>query len=75
MQLIFFLLLRHGRRKYTAGLMLKFNEEKLAKLRTFDDVLQENMASLIARLARILMPGPRLGIMQSCSRTSVRNRR
>ena len=41
MQLIFFLLLRHGRRKYTAGLMLKFNEEKLAKLRTFDDVLQE----------------------------------
>lgn len=33
--------MQHGRRKYTAGLMLKFNEEKLAKLRTFDDVLQE----------------------------------
>lgn len=46
--------------------MLKFNEEKLSKLRTFDDVLQENMASLAARLARILMPGLRLGIMQSC---------
>lgn len=33
--------MQHGKRKYTAGLMLKFNEEKLAKLRTFDDVLQE----------------------------------
>lgn len=46
--------------------MLKFNEEKLAKLRTFEDHLREEIGELIARLARILMPGPRLGIMQSC---------
>lgn len=38
---IFLIFLQHGRRRYTEGLMLKFNEEKLAKLRTFDDVLQE----------------------------------
>lgn len=35
--------MQHGRRKYTAGLMLKFNEEKLSKLRTFEDHLREEI--------------------------------
>ena len=27
--------------------MLKFNEEKLAKLRTFEDIFERHMASLV----------------------------
>ena len=46
--------------------MLKFNEEKLAKLRTFDDVLQEKYGESNSEARKDLMPGPRLGIMQSC---------
>lgn len=45
--------------------MVKFNEEKLAKLRTFEDFFERNMVSLAVRLARSLMQEPRYGIMPS----------
>lgn len=46
--------------------MVKFNEEKLAKLRTFEDHLREKYGEPgSVRLARSLMQEPRHGIMPS----------
>lgn len=45
--------------------MLKFNEENLAKLRTFEDLFERNMASLAVWSVRSLRQEPRHGIMPS----------
>lgn len=45
--------------------MLKFNEENLAKLRTFEDLFERNMASLVVWPVRSLMQEPRHGIVPS----------
>lgn len=45
--------------------MLKFNEEKLAKLRTFEDHLQEKYGEPGSGPVKSLMQEPRHGIVPS----------
>ena len=54
--------------------MLKLNENKLASLRRFDDVLNKNMGVTRVSNAKSLMPKLKHGFMQNCLKMSVRSR-